>query len=258
MNCAETNLQLHAYVDGELDVIRSLEVEKHARDCKGCAAKLASLKSLHAALAESELAYHAPASLRHRVQQMAPASNHQAVARPADWQWLWKLFAVGATTVAVLLLLLRPAGILQNGTNDELVSEAVSSHVRSLMPGHLTDVVSSDQHTVKPWFDGKLNFAPPVKDFTQQEYPLVGGRLDYLDGRTVAALVYRHNKHFINVFIWPAAGGNNSGEQITSENGYTVIRREVNGFHYYFVSDMDESGLDQLAGMVWDQKQGGM
>ena len=254
MNCTENNLQLHAYVDGELDVMRSLEVEQHAKDCAACAVKLASLKSLHTALAEGELAYRAPASLRNRVRQMAPAANNPAGPRLAHLQWLWKLLAMGATAVALLLLFLRPAGIFQNNQDDELISEVVGSHVRSLMPGHLTDVLSSDQHTVKPWFDGKLDFAPEVKDFTQQGYPLVGGRLDYLDGRTVAALVYRHNKHFINVFIWPATKGNNSEEQVTSYNGYTVISRELNGFHYYLVSDMDESGLDQLAGLIWEQK----
>jgi anti-sigma factor RsiW len=254
MNCTEAKLQLHAYVDGELDVMRSLEVEKHAKACAACAAKLASLKSLHAALTEGELAYHAPASLRNRVRQMAPAASNLAGPRLAHLQWLWKLFAVGATVVVVLLLFLRPVGISQNGQNDELISEVVGSHVRSLMAGHLTDVLSSDQHTVKPWFDGKLDFAPEVKDFTQQDYPLVGGRLDYLDGQTVAALVYRHNKHFINVFVWPAAKGNNSEEQMTSSKGYAVISRELNGFHYYLVSDMDESGLEQLAGLIWGQK----
>jgi anti-sigma factor RsiW len=254
MNCTEFNAQLHAYVDGELDVMRSLEMEKHAKDCAACAAKLAALKSLHTALAEGELAYHAPASLRNQVRQMAPAAGGQAGPRLAHLQWLWKLFAVGATAVAVLLLFLRPAGIFQNGTNDDLISEAVSCHVRSLMPGHLTDVLSSDQHTVKPWFDGKLDFAPDVRDFAPQNYPLVGGRLDYLDGRTVAALVYRHNKHLINVFIWPVANGSNSGEQMASDNGYIVIRREWGGFHYYLVSDMDESGMEQLAGLLGEQK----
>jgi anti-sigma factor RsiW len=253
MNCAETNLLLHAYVDGELDVMRSLEVEKHAKDCATCAAKLAALKSLHAALTEGELAYHAPASLRNRVQQLAPAAHRTVEPHLPRLDWLWKLFAVGATVVAVLLLLMRPTGVLQTDQNDQFISEVVSCHVRSLMPGHLTDVVSSDQHTVKPWFDGKLDFAPVVKDFTQQEYLLVGGRLDYLDGRTVAALVYRHNKHYINVFIWPSANGNSS-EQMTSYNGYAVVSRKLNGFQYYLVSDMDESGLEQLAGLIWEQK----
>lgn len=252
MNCAEIHLVLHAYVDGELDVMHSLEVQKHIQECAACGAKAASLKSLHEALAEGELAYHAPASLRNRVRQMAPASNGQEESRPAHGQWLWKLLALGATGVAIMLMVLRPAGISQNGEADELTREAVSCHVRSLMPGHLMDVVSSDQHTVKPWFDGKVDFAPEVKDFAPQNYPLAGGRLDYLDGRTVAVLVYRHNKHVINVFIWPSTNRNNSEGQIESYNGYLIIRREFGGFHYYCVSDMDETGMEQFAGLFWE------
>jgi len=121
--------------------------------------------------------------------------------------------------------------------------------VRSLMPGHLTDVLSSDQHTVKPWFAGKLDFSPSVKDFAAQDFPLIGGRLDYVNGRTVAALVYQHKKHLINVFIWPVASASGS-EEITSYHGYNVINREANGFHYCVVSDMDEKGLEQLAGLL--------
>jgi anti-sigma factor RsiW len=254
MNCAEIAPLLHAYLDGELDVMRCLELEKHAKDCAACAAKLASLKSLHHAFSTGELAYRAPASLRDRVRQMSPTTSAAKGPQLPRLDWLWKLVAAGATAAVVLLLFLRPPDVSQNGRDDQLLAEAVACHVRSLMPGHLTDVESSDQHTVKPWFDGKLDFAPAVKDFAQQEYPLVGGRLDYLDSRTVAALVYRHNKHLINVFIWPVTNGGNSREQIASYNGYTVISREVNGFRYYLVSDMDSSGVDLLAGLIWDQR----
>jgi len=131
------------------------------------------------------------------------------------WQWI----AVGATAVAVLAICLRPAGI---SSQDALLNEVVAGHVRSLMVGHLTDVISSDQHTVKPWFDGKLDFAPDVKDFATEGFPLVGGRLDYLDGRNVAALVYRHNKHFINVFVWPATDTNSEMEINTHRHGYNI------------------------------------
>ncbi len=254
MNCAELNLLLHAYADGELDVVRSLEVEQHVKNCPGCAAKLNSFKALHSALKESDLAYHAPASLRNRVRQLLPAPNVKIESPLPNLQWLWKLVAVGATAMALLILLLRPPGVPANSPNNELLAEAVGCHVRSLMPGHLTDVLSSDQHTVKPWFEGKLDFAPDVKDFATQDFPLVGGRLDYLNGRTVAALVYRHNKHLINVFIWPATNINGSGARITNYHGYFVINREINGFHYCLVSDMEENGLEQLAGLLWEQR----
>lgn len=245
MNCSEMNLLIHAYADGELDVVRSLDVEQHVKNCSGCAAKLNSLKSLRNAFKESELAYRAPASLRREVRRIA----HPAIdeSRPFNLQWLWRWIAVGATAVAVLAIALRPTGI----TPDEaLLNDVVSSHVRSLMAGHLTDVLSSDQHTVKPWFAGKLDFSPDVKDFAAQDFPLVGGRLDYVNGRTVAALVYRHNKHLINVFIWPVTSVGGLAEKSTNYRGYHVIDWEKNGFHYSLVSDMDENGLEQLAGLL--------
>jgi anti-sigma factor RsiW len=254
MNCAELNLLLHAYVDGELDVVRSLEVEQHITRCPGCAAKLNSLKALHSALKENDLAYHAPASLRNRVRQLLPVPNVKTESTLPNFQWFWKLAAVGATAVALLVILLRPTGIAPSNADNGLIAEAVGCHVRSLMPGHLTDVLSSDQHTVKPWFEGKLDFAPDVKDFALQDFPLVGGRLDYLNDRTVAALVYRHNKHLINVFVWPASNIIGSETQITNYHGYFVINREINGFHYCLVSDMEENGLEQLAGLLWEQK----
>jgi anti-sigma factor RsiW len=246
MNCAEINLLLHAYVDGELDVMRSLDVEQHIKGCSTCAAKLNSLKSLQSALKDSELVYRAPASLRAKVQRMTQTPAAEAGVRPFDLQWLWKWLAVGATAVAVVAILLRPAQTLPN---DQMLGEVVACHIRSLMPGHLTDVLSSDQHTVKPWFAGKLDFSPDVKDFAAQDFPLIGGRLDYVNGRTVAALVYQHKKHLINVFIWPIANASGSEEE-TSYHGYNVINREANGFHYCVVSDMDEKGLEQLAGLL--------
>jgi len=245
MNCSEMNLLIHAYADGELDVVRSLDVEQHIKTCPGCAAKLQSLKSLRVALKESNRTYRAPASLRREVRQIArPAAGE---ARLFDLQWLWKWIAVGATTVAVLAIALRPTGITPN---EALLNDVVSCHVRSLMAGHLTDVLSSDQHTVKPWFAGKLDFSPDVKDFAAQGFPLVGGRLDYINNHAVAALVYRHNKHFINVYIWPISEGGGSRQGAADYHGYHVINREANGFHYSLVSDMDESGLEQLADLL--------
>jgi anti-sigma factor RsiW len=249
MNCTEMNLLLHAYADGELDAVRSLEVEQHAKSCAACAAKMNSLKALHSAFKESDLAYSAPVSLRRSVRQIARPSGDRETRFPRDLQWFWKWLAVGATAMAILAIVLRPMGI---SPNDELVGEVVSAHVRSLMADHLTDVLSSDKHTVKPWFAGKLDFSPGVTDFADQGFTLVGGRLDYLNGRTVAALVYKHNKHFINVFIWPEA--NTSALEQKSYHGYNIISFDANGFQYYLVSDMDEEGLTQLAGLLGQGK----
>ena len=160
---------------------------------------------------------------------------------------LWKFLAFGATAVALLAIVLRPAGISER---DEMLNQAVSSHVRSLMVQHLTDIASSDQHTVKPWFDGKLDFAPQAKDFTAQGFPLIGGRLDYLGGRPVAALVYQRNKHFINVFVWPAPIGEDGKLAVEHRRGYSVVDRETGGFHYCLVSDLNERELEELAKLL--------
>lgn len=249
MNCAELNLLLHAYADGELDVMRSLEVEQHMKGCADCAAKLNSLKSLSDAFKESDLAYRAPVSLRRTVRQMARASRDEAPSPAFNLQWLWKWLAVTATTVAALAILLRPAGM---SSNNEMMNEVVSAHVRSLMANHLTDVLSSDKHTVKPWFAGKLDFSPGVTDFAAQDFPLVGGRLDYINGRNVAALVYQHNKHFINVFIWPSTNACSSQQE--NYHGYNIVTFDASGFHYYLVSDMDAGELKQLADLLGEGK----
>jgi len=250
MNCSETDLLLHAYADGELDVVRSLELELHVKGCPACAARLESLKTLARALRDNDFAYHAPASLRHRVQQMAGAPVAGGLSQPPNLQWIWKWLAAAATAAAVLLLVLRPPGISTGSENNRLLDDAVACHVRSLMAGHLTDVPSSDQHTVKPWFEGKLDFAPDVRDFASQNFSLVGGRLDYLDDHTVAALVYRHNKHLVNVFIWPAQNPPGAPPALAVRKGYCVLTQEIRGFHYCLVSDMDENGVEQLAGLL--------
>jgi anti-sigma factor RsiW len=247
MNCAEIRPLLHAHADGELDPIRSLEVEQHLKTCSACAAEINSVQSLRSALQNSNLAFRATDSLRRKVWEIARAPDDETPAHPNQSQWFWKWLAAGATAFAVLTILLRPAG---NAQRDTLMNEVVASHVRSLMVEHLTDVASSDQHTVKPWFDGKLDFAPDVKDCVAQGFPLVGGRLDYLNGRAVAALVYRHNKHLINVFVWPAANDSTATEQSEKYHGYSVIMRDVGGFHYYLVSDLNETELGQLAGFL--------
>ncbi len=248
MNCAEIRKLLHAYADGELDLVRSLEVEQHLNSCARCAAEKKSIQSLRDALQQNDLAYRAPDSLRKEIWKKV-SSACEVLAdghRPRPTQlWIWKWIAAGATAFAALTLLLRPMGI---SGHDQLLNEVVASHVRSLQVEHLTDVASSDQHTVKPWFDGKVDFAPDVKDFAGQGFPLIGGRLDYLNGRTVAALVYRRNKHPINVFIWPAKKATTATTE--GYHGYSVIERDANGMHYSFVSDLNAAELNELARLL--------
>ena len=245
MNCAETRLMMHAYVDGELDLVRSLDVEGHIQSCTACAAENQSLRSLRSALRSASLNHAAPASLRNKVRQIIPAPDEKPVRARQPWLWQW--LTLGATAAALCLLVTRPSG---SNDGDLVANELVASHVRSLMPGHLTDVVSSDQHTVKPWFNGKLDFSPDVKDFVAQGFPLVGGRLDYVAGRDVSVLVYRRNQHYINVFVWPASDIHSG--RLTAENirGYNFASRDVRGLRYVLVSDLNAGDLNELADLI--------
>lgn len=248
MNCTELRPLFQAYIDNELDLMRSLEVERHLAECAKCATARNSLLALRSALQQNGLAYSAPASLYHKVRRIGTPSRDE-VNTPLRATWLpWVGF--GVAVAAALLLLVRPTGM---NDQDVLLNEAVNSHVRSLMANHLMDVASTDQHTVKPWFNGKIDFAPDVKDFASQGFPLVGGRLDYLDGRTVAALIYHRNKHVINVFVWPATGTEPAGTE--SLRGYAVINREANGLHYCLVSDLNAEELSDLADLVSEKIQ---
>jgi len=244
MNCHETHPLLHAYLDSELDLMRSLEVEQHLKTCTACDAIKRSLQSLHSALRQADLAYRAPEALRARIRQNVGSTATETRPRYSR-PWLWQWLALGAIGFAAVTLILNPPGISQR---DQLANQAVASHVRSLMPGHLTDVLSTDQHTVKPWFNGKIDFAPDVEDFAAQGFPLVGGRLDYLAGQTVAALVYHRNRHTINVFVWPAKTA--TPESTKDLRGYTVINRDANGLHYCIVSDLNAKELGDFANLL--------
>jgi anti-sigma factor RsiW len=241
---------IHAYVDGELDLARSLEVEQHMEQCEVCAIAYRNQIALRSALKDSSLYHSAPAGLQKRIRSSLRREAKSEVGRRLfGWRWL----PVGALALVLLMALvvwravpgLRPSG-------DELLAqEIVSNHVRSLqLEGHRTDVISSDQHTVKPWFDGKLDFAPPVKDFSSQGFPLLGGRLEYLNNRAVAALVYQRQKHFINLYIWPAKQSNAIGEVATKRQGYNLLSWTNSGMNFWAVSDLNAIELQEFARLV--------
>jgi len=244
MNCHEIHPLLHAYVDSELDLMPSLEVDRHLKTCANCSAMKRSLESLRANLRNSDLAYRAPNALRARISETVAATTEEKPQRTSR-PWVWQLLTLGALGFAVFTLMFQPSGI---SGQDRLADEAISDHVRSLMPGHLMDVVSTDQHTVKPWFNGRIDFAPEVKDLAAQGFPLVGGRLDYLDNQTVAALIYHRNKHTINAFVWPAKTA--ATTTIQERRGYTVINRDVNGLHYCIVSDLNAKELQEFGNLL--------
>ena len=251
MSCQITQEFIHAYVDGELDLARSLEVEQHLKECQVCASAYRSQTALRSALKDSSLYHSAPANLEKRIRSsLRREAKSEAGRRLFGWRWL----PVGVALAAVLLMAfviwrvapgLRPAG------DDLLAQEMVSNHVRSLqLESHRTDVISSDQHTVKPWFDGKLDFAPPVKDFSGQGFPLLGGRLEYLNNRAVAALIYQRQKHFINLYIWPAEQSNATSEVATKRQGYNLLHWANSGMTYWAISDLNGVELHEFARLV--------
>jgi anti-sigma factor RsiW len=245
MSCGEpTSRLLEAYLDGELDLVRSLEVERHLAECEPCAAALRSHRMLRSALADASLYYEAPKGLEGRVRtELRKGSKQSKRGAVAGWRW-------GAVAASLVIAALAWAlvAIPRGPSNDELVNqEVVSAHVRSLMADHLTDVASSDRHTVKPWFNGKLDFSPEVKDLAGDGYPLVGGRLDYIGRRGVAALVYQRGQHPVNVFIWPEPDARSGGDGESSLRGYNVIRWRRSGMRYWAVSDLNLAELRDLA-----------
>jgi anti-sigma factor RsiW len=243
MNCDRADTVLHAYFDDELDALGAAEFERHIAVCPNCAQALAAMKSLRSSINSAQLYDKTPSSFRRKVFADVHASKPVAVLSPRrTWRWL-------AVAAAVLLLAYSGwrAGSALRGDNHEAVLAAgvVDAHLRSLQPGHLTDVLSTDQHTVKPWFDGKLDFAPPVRDFAAQGFPLQGGRLDVVHGRTTAALIYGRRKHFVNVFLWPS-GEPDAAPRTGSSQGYQWIVWRHGGMEFYAVSDTAASDLAEL------------
>ena len=246
MRCAES-LRVQAYFDGELDAAGAADVEHHAERCPECRALLGDLQRTRQ-LIRSELPYeHAPPVLRERIARALDAAASRAPLAPRARAWHTRPFwlggalgAMGAACAAALaLLLLRPVPA------DVLLDAVISAHVRSLMPAHLTDVLSTDQHTVKPWFAGHADVSPVVADFAPQGYRLVGGRADYFEGQRVAVSVYEHGRHVINVFTW--ADGRRSFPALTTRNGYHVAFWRVGNLEYCAVSD---AGWEELQGLV--------
>lgn len=250
MNCDEVRALLHAYMDGELDVARSLEVERHLPGCSECRAIVASQQVLAEGIRAAASYYRAPADLRKRIRsnpELANAGN--ASLFPARGL---RLALLGVATLVLVALVAW--GLLRSqqagSQNDLLAQEVLASSMRSLIAGPLTNVASSDQHTVKPWFAGKLDFSPSVQDFASQGFPLAGGRLDYVGGRPVAALVYRHQQHIINLYVWPSTAGRDVSLQEAEYQGYRVFHWAQGGMAHWAVSDMDAAELRQFVGLV--------
>jgi anti-sigma factor RsiW len=245
----EMILLVQAEFDGELDAAQAVSLRIHREQCSVCQA--AELDLTRARELLREMPYQqTPDAIRERVLAALDVARPKtgpgsATARfSSRFQW-WRHSTVGfglgvACTAAVAFLVLSPA-------EQSLTEQVIAGHVRALQPGHLEDVLSTDEHTVKPWFDGRIDFAPPVKDLASAGFPLKGGRLDYIDERPVAALVYQRDKHIIDLFTWPAAGERKQVAEFNERNGYNVLHWVENNTELWAVSDVAPDQLHKFA-----------
>src|SRR6266496_720692 len=273
MICEEAIKLMDGYLDGELDLMTSQKIEQHLRDCRKCEQAYEAHTALTHAISRGAPYYKAPIELRQRVRaslrdeiddkpvRTVPRGSQLLVTRKqpepravlfgTPWNWLGLAAAVILAAIMFSSFLPR----LRQPTSDQfLATQLIASHVRSLMADHLTDVASSDQHAVKPWLDAKLDFAPPVIDLSGEGFRLIGGRLDYLDNHPAAALVYGRRKHFINLFVWPAAPDEAKAPKTITRQGYQLLHWADPDFNYWAVSDVNVNDLQlfkQQFGMSW-------
>ncbi len=242
MTCDEAEILLHALVDGELDAGHAREVEAHVAQCPHCAASLAAYRQMSQAIAGADLRYSAPQSLRLRLEAALPKP---AVTAAPSRRALLRGFALGSGVSAIAASALF-AIVLRNDDQDRINSEIVSAHLRSLQAGHLIDVQSTDQHTVKPWFNGRLDVAPPVIDLTAQGFTLIGGRLDYVDARPIGAVVYKRRAHVINLFVAQTANMAHRAPRTETIQGYNIRSWSERGLNFWAVSDIGADELEEF------------
>ncbi len=240
MNCEEARNLIHPLIDGELDALNAAAVEAHAGSCAGCATELTNMRGLRDGVRSAQLRYRAPESLRRKIEGIAP----QPAARVSRREWL-KGFGLGASLSAVAV-----SGafviVMRNDADSPILSDVVSAHLRSLEPDHLTDVLSSDRHSVKPWFNGRLDVAPPVPDLSAEGFALIGGRLDAVGGKMVAAIVYKRRAHVINLFVAPGPTEQRPAIRKT-QNGFNIRRWSIEGVSLWAISDLNAAELAEFS-----------
>lgn len=241
MSCPR-KLDVQAYLDGESDAPASAEIERHLMGCAECAALAEDIKTIRLGL--RQVRYHAAGeALRAKVRRSLDHESGFSVHIPRAF-WNGVFSGIGATALAACLGLF----LLWPRAQDQIARDVVDAHVRSLMASHLVDVASSDHHTVRPWFDGRIDIAPPADNFAAQGFALLGGRLDYIDGRRAAVMVYRHGAHVVNVFAWKSDGAATPGEH--SRNGYTLLAWQKGDLFFCAVSDASVAELRKLQKLI--------
>jgi anti-sigma factor RsiW len=236
--CTDQELLLGGLVDGELDAANTALVEAHVARCDGCREALERLEAVRNLMRGEGVRHSAPDELRARIlrlPELAPAAANSNPRIPA-----WLVPGVAGALAASLAMVVLVGPVQQQSALD---GELISSHVRSLQPGHLTDVQTTNQHIVKPWFNGKIDFAPPVPELADQGFPLAGGRLDSIGGKTVAAIVYHRRLHTVNLFVWPGKAGST---RVEVEDGFALAEWSEDGLNFAAVSDIPAQELRQF------------
>ena len=241
MQCRDCRDALGPRLDGELPVDEAREIDRHLARCPACAREFGTLTETHRILSENLMQYRAPDVLKARIRSAVagvPASREPTHPVPA---W-WRQVAAG------LLIAIMSSGVTYVAVNRSVhgavaADELLESHVRSVMPGHLTDVVSTEHHTVKPWFNGRVDVSPAVPNLDSAGFLLVGGRADYVRGRVVPVVVYARRQHVINVYAWAAASADAAPPNDLSRNGYHFVTWRTGGIEYWAVSDLNAAEL---------------
>jgi anti-sigma factor RsiW len=258
--CEPTRAALSAYIDGEIPPVEAEAIADHLTSCPSCSAEYHSMLETIGTLRSELTRFTAPDVLRARIRaavertptEIVDAGQRVVAADGHRRRSLWTRSAALAATLVVGAALGGSLTMLvsgRSGGDSAVAAQVLSSHVRSLMPDHLTDIRSSDQHNVKPWFNGRLDYSPSVPRFDDEGYPLIGGRLDYIGDRRVAVVVYGRRQHLINVFSWPTAAG---AEPLatTATNGYTMLHWRRGGIERWVVSDVNATELRAFAAML--------
>jgi anti-sigma factor RsiW len=247
MTCREAGPLLHARLDDELDMAGSASIDLHLSDCRACAAQYAALQNLHDEIAAADLGYAPGAALERK---LAAQFQQEEKSPFRFWTNSWRnaYVVAAAIGVAAALAVFVPMQRSSSGT-EAIAAEILDDHLRALQPMHQVDVPSSDQHTVKPWFQGKTNFSPPVPDLSKEDFILIGGRLEVIHQQPAAAIVYRRRQHIVSLYVSPSPGADSKTE-LRELGGYHLLHWIQNNTSYWAVSDVDTNDLRAFAGLI--------
>lgn len=245
MNCDDFEYLQNALMDGELDAARAEACAGHQKTCPSCRAKYENLLSVSEAIRQHATRHAIPDAFSADIARMIAPPGEAELGiisgkryTPLQWGGVGAFMAMAACLA--FFMVVRP------DANDFLEQQLLADHIRSLQEGHLTDVISTDQHTVKPWFNGRLDVSPPVIDLVADGFALYGGRLDYADHHPVAAVVYRYNAHIINLFIWSSQKNISDTGGTSTQQGYNLRHWHEGDLQFWIVSDVNSAKLAEF------------